>query len=74
MSKEHGQSKNGNKAVECLVQDVNNVKLGDTPKSKSKHLDVIAEFKKSKLKNAANFVVIGKSRKHYHTRATTYLL
>lgn len=29
------------------------------PKTKSKNLDVLAEFAKSKTKNSANFVVIG---------------
>lgn len=30
------------------------------PKPKSKNLDVLAEFEKSRAKRAANFVVIGK--------------
>lgn len=40
-------------------QELNKVKTDDTPKARSKNLDVIAEFEKSKVKNAANFVVIG---------------
>ena len=36
------------------------MKMDDTPKSRSKNLDVLAEFEKAKAKNAANFVVIGK--------------
>ena len=39
---------------------VNKIALDDTPKAKSKNLDVAAEFGKSQRKNAANFVVIGK--------------
>lgn len=35
------------------------MRLDDTPKAKSKNLDVLSEFEKTKAKNAANFVVIG---------------
>jgi elongation factor 1 alpha-like protein len=35
------------------------MKVDDTPRAKSKNLDVLAEFDKTKAKNAANFVVIG---------------
>ena len=35
------------------------MKMDDTPRAKSKNLDVLAEFDKAKTKNAANFVVIG---------------
>lgn len=35
------------------------MKIDDTPRAKSKNLDVLAEFEKTKAKNAANFVVIG---------------
>jgi elongation factor 1 alpha-like protein len=35
------------------------MKMDDTPRAKSKNLDVLAEFEKAKAKNAANFVVIG---------------
>lgn len=35
------------------------MKMDDTPKAKSKNLDVLAEYEKAKAKNAANFVVIG---------------
>lgn len=48
-----------NKSVNDLGQELNKVKVDDTPKAKSKNLDVIAQFEKSKTKNAANFVVIG---------------
>ena len=35
------------------------MKLDDTPRARSKNLDVLAEFEKAETKNAANFVVIG---------------
>jgi elongation factor 1 alpha-like protein len=37
------------------------MRVDDTPKARSKNLDVLAEFERRKAKNAANFVVIGKS-------------
>jgi len=36
------------------------VKLDDTPRARSKNLDVLSEFEKAEKKNAANFVVIGR--------------
>lgn len=33
--------------------------LDDVPKTKTKNLNVAAEFERSKTKNAASFVVIG---------------
>jgi len=35
------------------------MKFDDTPRATSKNLNVLAEFEKTKAKNAANFVVIG---------------
>jgi hypothetical protein len=35
------------------------LKMDDTPRARSKNLDVLAEFEKAETKNAANFVVIG---------------
>ncbi len=35
------------------------MKIDDTPRAKSKNLNVLAEYEKKKSKNAANFVVIG---------------
>lgn len=43
------------------------MKLDDTPRAKSKNLDVLKEFEKAKSKNAANFVVIGMP--HFFSRA-----
>jgi elongation factor 1 alpha-like protein len=37
------------------------MKMDDTPRARSKNLDVRAEFEKAEKKNAANFVVIGLS-------------
>ncbi len=33
--------------------------MDDTPRATSKNLDVLKEFERMKVKNAANFVVIG---------------
>lgn len=41
------------------MNGVANVTIQDTPRVKSKNIDVIAEYNKTKRKNAANFVVIG---------------
>lgn len=43
-----------------LSNGVASVTLQDPLRARSKNLDVIAEYHKSKRKNAANFVVIGK--------------
>jgi elongation factor 1 alpha-like protein len=50
---------NKDKTVGDLAKDLNKAKIDDTPRAKSKNLDVIAEYDKSEKKNAANFVVIG---------------
>ncbi|KAL8771872.1 MAG: hypothetical protein Q9209_002810 [Squamulea sp. 1 TL-2023] len=42
-----------------LLASVEAVKIGEGPKPRSKNLDVLAEFERSRAKNAANFVVIG---------------
>ena len=44
-----------------LSNGVADMSLKDTARVKSKNLDVVSEYKKVKRKNAANFVVIGKS-------------
>ena len=44
-----------------IANGVEAMKLDDTPRAKSKNLDVLKEFEKAKAKNAANFVVIGMS-------------
>lgn len=47
-----------NKSVNGVIQGVSEVNIEDT-KIRGKNLDVLAEFERSKPKNAANFVVIG---------------
>jgi elongation factor 1 alpha-like protein len=42
-----------------IANGVEAMKLDDTPRAKSKNLDVLKEFEKVVAKNAANFVVIG---------------
>lgn len=48
----------GDKSVSAVAQGLGNVNI-EEPKVKGKNLDVVAEFERSKPKNAANFVVIG---------------
>ena len=53
------QSANGDKTVDGATQGVDEMAIDGGPKPKSKNLDVLAEFKKSKTKKAINFVVVG---------------
>ncbi|OCT48494.1 HBS1-like protein [Cladophialophora carrionii] len=55
------KTKDPAKPKTTLNNSVQALSIQDTPKIKSKHIDVLAEYKKTKRKNAANFVVIGKS-------------
>ncbi|KAI4195942.1 MAG: hypothetical protein LQ350_006876 [Teloschistes chrysophthalmus] len=48
-----------NKATKDLSDSVSDMTFDEGPKPKSKNLDVLAEFEKSRAKRAANFVVIG---------------
>ena len=48
----------GSESVDAVAQGVKNVSI-EEPRVKGKNFDVVAEFEKSKPKNAANFVVIG---------------
>lgn len=50
---------NGEKRADQIAHGVEAMKMDDTPKPKSKNLDVLAEHGKKEAKNAANFVVIG---------------
>jgi hypothetical protein len=43
-----------------VVKDVAALKISDVPKPRSKNLDVLVEYQKSSMKNAASFVVVGK--------------
>lgn len=49
------------KKADQIANGVEAMRIDDTPRATSKNLDVLAEFEKKKAKNAANFVVIGKS-------------
>ncbi|RFU32784.1 hypothetical protein B7463_g3545, partial [Scytalidium lignicola] len=49
---------NGTKSDQ-VVNGMEAMKIESTPKATSKNLDVLAEYKKARSKNAANFVVIG---------------
>ena len=43
------------------------MKVDDTPKARSKNLDVLKEWEMAEKKNEANFVVIGKlCTGHFH--------
>ena len=42
-----------------VVKDVGTLSLQDTPKPKSKNLNVLEEFTQARMKNAASFVVVG---------------
>lgn len=57
-AKQQSQPSSGDKSVNAVAQGVGDVKI-EEPKVKGKNLDVMAEFERSKPKNAANFVVIG---------------
>ncbi|PBP17260.1 P-loop containing nucleoside triphosphate hydrolase [Diplocarpon rosae] len=49
----------GEKRADQIANGVEAIKLDDTPRTRSKNLDVLSEFEKAESKNAANFVVIG---------------
>ena len=46
-------------SVKAVTEGVAKASISTSPKTKSKNLDVVAEYGNSKQKNAANFVVIG---------------
>lgn len=52
------QLANNSKNLDEAAQGIKNITI-EEPKVKRKNLDVLAEFERSKPKNAANFVVIG---------------
>ena len=45
--------------MDQIASGVEAMKINHIPRATSKNLDVLAEFEKTKAKNAANFVVIG---------------
>lgn len=54
-----GKSSGDKKSQKDITDKVKQLSVEESVKVKSKNLDVMAEFKKTKRKNAANFVVIG---------------
>ncbi|KAL8656937.1 MAG: hypothetical protein Q9226_002426 [Calogaya cf. arnoldii] len=58
-AKKAAQSAKGDKVTNDLSASIEAVATDEGPKPRSKNLDVLAEFAKSRAKNAANFVVIG---------------
>ncbi len=56
-----GLPKNKEIKADPIVSGVEAIKIDDTPRAKSKNLDVLKEFEKTVTKNMANFVVIGMS-------------
>ena len=57
-TKQPPRPSSGDKSVDGVTQGIGNVNIEES-KAKGKNLDVVAEFERSKPKNAANFVVIG---------------
>jgi elongation factor 1 alpha-like protein len=52
-------NKKGGSAAEAVAAEVKDLKISDAPLPKSRNLDVISEFQKSKNKKSASFVVVG---------------
>ena len=50
------------KSQNALAQDMNKLAVSQQPTSRSKGLDVLAEYRKKSRKPAANFVVIGMAK------------
>ena len=50
---------NAEKAAASLANGVNALSVDESSRAKSKNLDVLAEYEKTKAKGNANFVVIG---------------
>jgi elongation factor 1 alpha-like protein len=53
--------KKGGSAEKDASDAVKDLKIDDTPLPKSKNLDVLSEYEKSKNKKSASFVVVGKT-------------
>ncbi|MCJ1478360.1 Hsp70 suppressor, GTPase facilitates ribosomal subunit dissociation [Lambiella insularis] len=58
-SKTKSKTAMNDKGADGIVEAVCKIAIDDTPTAKSKNLDVLAEYGRSKKKKAANFVVIG---------------
>jgi hypothetical protein len=48
------------KSVNGITNSVAKTTIDESPRAKSKNLDVVAEYTKASKKNAVNFVVIGR--------------
>ena len=55
-----GVKTDNSKSVSGVTQALQKSTITEAPKVKSRNLNVLAEFEKTKHKPAANFVVIGK--------------
>ncbi|KAF3018497.1 Hsp70 suppressor, GTPase facilitates ribosomal subunit dissociation [Neopestalotiopsis sp. 37M] len=53
------KKKGGDDKVDQTADGIKAIKLDDTPLPKSKNLDVLGEYEKSKSKKSASFVVVG---------------
>ncbi|KAL4869089.1 hypothetical protein BDV12DRAFT_88902 [Aspergillus spectabilis] len=58
-SKQPASKPQGDKKDQGLAGDMSNLSVNEKVNVKSKNLDVLSEYRKSKRKNAMNFVVIG---------------
>ncbi|KAL4979074.1 hypothetical protein BDW66DRAFT_128515 [Aspergillus desertorum] len=58
-SKQPAPKSEGDKKAAGLAGEIGNLSVAEKVNVKSKNLDVLSEYKKSKRKNAMNFVVIG---------------
>ncbi|KAI9795264.1 MAG: Hsp70 suppressor, GTPase facilitates ribosomal subunit dissociation [Piccolia ochrophora] len=57
--KTDGQRTNGDTAVKSITNELKSVSVEESPRAKSKNIDVLAEYRKVKGKDTSNFVVIG---------------
>lgn len=55
------KKKGGGSGADAAANDLKALKVDDTPLPRSKNLNVLAEYEKSKGKKTASFVVVGKS-------------
>ncbi|KAK3956759.1 P-loop containing nucleoside triphosphate hydrolase protein [Pseudoneurospora amorphoporcata] len=53
------QNKKGSSSADGVTNQVNQLKIDDTPLPKSRNLNVLSEFEKTKGKKTASFVVVG---------------
>ncbi|OAL28869.1 translation elongation factor Tu [Fonsecaea nubica] len=53
------KAKDTNRAKSAVTGGIRELSIQDTPKIKSRNIDVLAEYRRNHRKNAANFVVIG---------------